>query len=235
MYRKRSLQENLFCISTNLRAGRTRPLSLNLLFPLLLSVSLARKFQPPRTLFYDIDEKTLSLSLFFFLCCLRTANRRPRRNIIPLAPVCFSQWESLHLSPSRIDEFIACTARSIVTKIVYDIDSSFYVNPVSERFWLTHFAHTNERNTRRVYTLRTMRARFCMLPTARKFVCANFCASPHGGFAGGRAYVSTNLRGNGRSLKLTSRYVAAMLIGTISIGSIGKRIVELPRRGDVRY
>lgn len=51
---------------------------------------------------------------------------------------------SLSLSPrfwslpgTHIDEFIAGTARSIVTKIVYDIDSSFYVNPVSEWFWST--------------------------------------------------------------------------------------------------
>ena len=97
-----------------------------------------------RRLFLSLS---LTLSITLFLCCFpvpRTANRRPRRNTIPLALVCFPQRESLHLSPSRIDEFIAGTARSIVTKIVYDIDSSFYVNPVSERFCLTRFAHQNE-------------------------------------------------------------------------------------------
>jgi len=54
----------------------------------------------------------------------------PHRLFFAPSPVAVS-------SRSHIDEFIAGTARAIVTKIVYDIDSSFYVNPVSEWFWST--------------------------------------------------------------------------------------------------
>lgn len=104
----------------------------------------------PRTVVYDIDEKSMP-SLFPSLFS-ESANRRPPCNFIPPSLICFYSEEregkrerytyiymkdSPPFSPSHIDEFIANTARSIVTKIVYDIDSSFYVNPVSEWLRLT--------------------------------------------------------------------------------------------------
>lgn len=98
----------------------------------------------PRTVVYDIDEKSMPS---LFLC----SPNRPigaLRAISSLHPwsaftvkrerdIHIYIWRTHHLSPSHIDEFIANTARSIVTKIVYDIDSSFYVNPVSEWLRLT--------------------------------------------------------------------------------------------------
>lgn len=122
-------REKLLCISTNLRAGRTR------------RVTVARREVPTPEQWFMISTKSRS-SLFPSLSLTRynTANQRSRWG--------YSSSISLSLSLSlpprfwslpgtHIDEFIAGTARSIVTKIVYDIDSSFYVNPVSEWFWST--------------------------------------------------------------------------------------------------
>ena len=187
-------------------------------------------------MFYDIDEKSsLSVIRESSFSVLQTANRRPRCNTIPLPLVCFyEERQSLHLSPFRIDEFIAGTARSIVTKIVYDIDSSFYVNPVSEWFCLAYFTHDalaytrNQNETLVVYVLRIRvwnNARVS-IRTACKFVCELVRVTE--GSLGTNNYVSTNLRGNGRFPEThdarSSRYVVAMLIGAISIVSIGKRV-----------
>lgn len=119
---------------------RTRPCRSILFFLLPRPSSLGgKKFFNPRTVVYDIDEKSMRLSSF-----PESANRRrPSCNSIPPSLICFyrkreREREILTTFPHpHIDEFIANTARSIVTKIVYDIDSSFYVNPVSEWLCLT--------------------------------------------------------------------------------------------------
>lgn len=93
----------------------------------------------------------------------------------------------------HIDEFIAGTARSIVTKIVYDIDSSFYVNPVSEWFWSTcrgraFCIRTRTRQEEENVTMSCERMR-------RVVVHVSFRDE-----TGGRDdELSTNLRGNGRN------------------------------------
>lgn len=227
-----TVEENLFCISTNLRAGRTRPVAQP--SSSTSSVRFARREVSTPESCFMISTKVVSLRCTFF-SVLQTANRRPRCNTIPLPLVCFyEQRQSLHLSPFRIDEFIAGTARSIVTKIVYDIDSSFYVNPVSEWFCLAYFTHDalaytrNQNETLVVYVLRIRvwnNARVS-IRTACKFVCELVRVTE--GSLGTNNYVSTNLRGNGRFPEThdarSSRYVVAMLIGAISIVSIGKRI-----------
>lgn len=92
----------------------------------------------PRTVVYDIDEKSqLSVSLPLSLSLDATWPISALVAVVPLRSPFLSLPPLLVPSWFHIDEFIAGTARSIVTKIVYDIDSSFYVNPVSEWFWST--------------------------------------------------------------------------------------------------
>lgn len=94
----------------------------------------------PRTVVYDIDEKSqlsVSLPLSLFLSMQHGQSALSLRLFLFDLPFSLSLPPFLVPSWFHIDEFIAGTARSIVTKIVYDIDSSFYVNPVSEWFWST--------------------------------------------------------------------------------------------------
>lgn len=92
-------EENLFCISMNLRPGRTRPCrstssSFFLLLPLLpprpFPSKEGRSFNP-RTVVYDIDEKSMP-SLFPSLFS-ESANRRPPCNFIPPSLICFYSEE----------------------------------------------------------------------------------------------------------------------------------------------
>jgi len=123
-------REKLLCISTNLRAGRTR------------RVTVARREVPTPVRWFMISTKSRS-SLFPSLPpppSLSLDATWPISALVAIVPLRSPFLSlSLPLIPSwfHIDEFIAGTARSIVTKIVYDIDSSFYVNPVSEWFWST--------------------------------------------------------------------------------------------------
>jgi len=136
-----------------------------------------------------------------------------RLSLSDLPSVSASLFRSLsgsRLFPSHIDEFIAGTARAIVTKIVYDIDSSFYVNPVSEWFWSTwreseHAfcirtdAHTPERECRQQCRANVCDSASCM------------SRGEENGGSGGqrqRGELSTNLRGNGRTPKVTVRSAA---------------------------
>jgi len=122
--------EKLFCISTNLRAGRTR------------RVTVARREVPTPEQWFMISTKSrvalcfpLSSSLFLSFDATQPISLWLFLSSPPPLSLSFSL--SVFPSWSHIDEFIADTARFIVTKIVYDIDSSFYVNPVSEWFWST--------------------------------------------------------------------------------------------------
>lgn len=136
-------REKLLCISTNLRAGRTR------------RVTVARREVPTPERWFMISTKVASFSRSIFVLLLLSffrCNLPPRstsQSALSLRLFLSSLAPSLSFSPRsllwfHIDEFIVDTARSIVTKIVYDIDSSFYVNPVSEWFWSTwrdEYAH----------------------------------------------------------------------------------------------
>lgn len=112
----------------------------------------------PRTVVYDIDESRVFFS--FHLCSsaslflsIQSSSSEHSQSALSLRLFLSSFFLSVSLCVSfsprsllwfHIDEFIVDTARSIVTKIVYDIDSSFYVNPVSEWFWSTwrdEYAH----------------------------------------------------------------------------------------------
>lgn len=140
------------------------------------------KFQPPNSgLWYRREVVPLRcrfLSLFF---------ERPIGALdaipSPLPRPAFAR----HLSPFHIDEFIVGTARPIVTKIVYDIDSSFYVNPVSEWFCLTQCMRgesfctrnrTKPRSCMRVHTSTYAGCSFSVrVASLRVNSCANFDAT----------------------------------------------------------
>lgn len=119
---------------------RSNPtLSLNLFFLLPRPFpSEGRSFSTPERWFMiSTKSRCVSLPSPF----PESANRRPPCNSIPPSLICFYRKREREIFTTfphpHIDEFIANTARSIVTKIVYDIDSSFYVNPVSEWLCLT--------------------------------------------------------------------------------------------------
>jgi len=138
---------------------------------------------------YDIDEKSqFSVSLFLSL------SMQHGQSALSLWFLFNLPFSLSLLVPSwfHIDEFITGTAQSIVTKIVYDIDSSFYVNPVSEWFWSTCRG--------RAFCIRTRtRQEVENVTMSCKCVCRVVVRVVFGGRRKGDDELSTNLRGNGRN------------------------------------
>lgn len=156
----------------------------------VVSLSPRGKFQPPNGgLWYRRKVAALCLPLFLSLARCNTANQRSRCGCSSSISLSLSLFLRLSSLPGLIDEFIASTARSIVTKIVYDIDSSFYVNPVSEWFWSTcrgraFCIRTRTREEENI-TMSCERVRRIVVRVVSE--------------GRGRDELSTNLRGNGRS------------------------------------
>lgn len=103
--------------------------------------SLARREVPTPEPWFMISTKSLSLSpsfSFFQLSTIFLSVTRPISFLVAVIPL-RSPFLSSSLCFLSLPGFISTNlspgaAWSIVTKIVYDIDSSFYVNPVSEQF-----------------------------------------------------------------------------------------------------